>query len=86
MHPGDRAPHGDDEPELITPEDLGPRNPFPADAQRLGFDRYSGGDAGMIALAASLNGSKPSHRLIAAVLLVLVVGFVVWTLWSQFTA
>jgi len=85
METREQDPAEGDEPELITPEHLGPRNPFPPDAQRLGFDRYSGGDAGMLAIAASLDSRKPGHRLIAAVLLVAVVGFVAWTLWSQFT-
>ncbi|RNL80983.1 hypothetical protein EFL95_00945 [Nocardioides marmorisolisilvae] len=59
---------GDDEDlELIQPEDFLPRNPFPTDAQRLGFDRWSGGG---IDFAASLNGRKRSHRYVAITLLV----------------
>ena len=57
------------EPELITPEDFLPPNPFPLDAQRMGIDRWSD-DAGMIALAASLDPSKLSHRIVAWVMLV----------------
>lgn len=62
---------GDQEsaPELIRPEDFLPREPFPDDARRLGFDRYSGGDAAWIALAANLDGTKSTHRVIALVLL-----------------
>jgi len=81
MNLTDEEPDG--EPELITPEDLAPRNPFPTDAQRLGVDRFSGGDSGFLAIAASLDGSKPSHRLLATFLLVLVVGSFSLTLWGQ---
>ncbi|WP_148044930.1 hypothetical protein [Nocardioides marmorisolisilvae] len=63
-----RLTDGDDEDlELIQPEDFLPRNPFPTDAQRLGFDRWSGGG---IDFAASLNGRKRSHRYVAITLLV----------------
>lgn len=85
MNTRESEPDDGDTPELITPEDFLPSNPFPTDAQRLGVDRYSGGDAGILAVAASLDSSKPSHRLLALVLLVLIVGFSAWTLWSQFT-
>lgn len=84
MQTPDRDPE-DEQPELITPEDFLPRNPFPPDAQRIGFDRYTGGDGGFLAIAASLDARKPAHRVIAIVLLALVVGSFVWTLWSQFT-
>lgn len=58
---------GDDEElELIQPEDFLPHNPFPADAQRLGFDQYSGA---MIALAAGLDRRKPVHRVFAVAML-----------------
>jgi hypothetical protein len=62
-----------DEPEgeLITPEDFLPPNPFPPDAQRMGFDRYSD-DGAMIALAASLDPAKRSHKLVAWLMLVAV--------------
>jgi hypothetical protein len=53
--------------ELIQPEDFLPPNPIPADAQRLGLDRWSGAE---IAFAASLDGSKRSHRAVAIALLV----------------
>ncbi|MFL6024681.1 MAG: hypothetical protein ACJ72O_15185 [Marmoricola sp.] len=63
-----RTQDGDDEElELIQPEDFLPHNPFPTDAQRLGFDRWSGGG---IDFAASLNGRKRSHRYVAITLLV----------------
>lgn len=55
--------------ELIEPEDFLPPNPFPADARRMGFDQYSGGDAAWIALAANLDARKPAHRMIALLLL-----------------
>ena len=73
----------DDAPELIEPEDFLPRSPFPADAQRMGFDRYTGGDAGFLAVASALDGRKPGHRLFAYVLLTVVVGSFVLTLWGQ---
>jgi hypothetical protein len=59
-----------DEPELelIEPEDFLAPNPFPADAQRMGFDRYSDQGA-LIALAASLSPRKVSHRVVAWVML-----------------
>ena len=53
----------------ITPEDLLGRRPLPPDARRLGFDRNTE-EGAMIALAASLNPAKTSHRVIAWVLLV----------------
>ena len=43
--------------ELIEPEDFLPGNPFPPDAQRMGIDRWSD-DAGMIAIASSLDSSQ----------------------------
>ena len=46
--------------ELIEPEDFLPGNPFPPDAQRMGIDRWSD-DAGMIAVASSLDSRKLSH-------------------------
>lgn len=75
----------DHEPELITPEDFVPGNPYPVDAQRMGFDRYTGGEAAWLALAASLDARKTSHRLFAAVMLVVVVGSFALTLWGQIT-
>lgn len=78
-HPDD----GSDEPELIAPEDFVPGNPFPLDAQRMGFDRYTGGDAGLLAMASALDGRKPSHRLFAIALLTLVVGCFALTVWGQ---
>jgi hypothetical protein len=59
----------DGEPELITPEDFLARNPMPHDARRMGFDRYSD-EGAMIALAASLNPAKASHRVVAWLMLV----------------
>jgi len=57
----------DDDLELIQPEDFLPRDPFPADARRLGFDQYSGA---MIALAAGLDRRNPVHRAVALAMLV----------------
>lgn len=72
------------EPELILPEDFLPPSPFTADAQRMGFDRYTGGEAGMLAFASALDGRKASHRVFAVLLLVTVVGCFGLTLWGQF--
>ena len=74
-----------DEPELITPEDLLAPNPFPVDARRMGFDRYSE-EGAMIALAASLNPAKPTHRVFAWVMLLAVLIPLVSTLWFEFAA
>ena len=82
MQPRDESER--DEPELITPEDFAPPSPFPIDAQRMGFDRYTGGDAGFLAVASALDGRKPSHRNLAIVLLTLVIGCFVLTLWGQY--
>lgn len=71
------------EPELITPEDFLPPNPLPIDAQRMGIDRWTGGDAGFLAVASALDGRKASHRLFAYSLLTLVVGCFALTLWGQ---
>lgn len=72
------------EPDLITPEDFLPANRVPPDAQRLGFDRYAGGGEGAwIALAASLDSRKRSHRLFAYVMLTLFIGTFVLTLWGE---
>jgi hypothetical protein len=70
-------------PELIRPEDFLAPNPFPLDAQRMGFDRFTGDSGALIALAAALDGSKLSHRIVAWLLLVVVVGSFVLTLWYQ---
>ena len=72
----------DTEPELIEPEDFLARNPFPPDAQRMGVDRWSD-DAGMIAIASSLDSGKLSHKIIAWVMLVAVTSWLVLTLWLE---
>ncbi len=77
----------DEEPdyELIEPEDLlgeKARNPFPADARKMGFDRYSD-EGAMIALAASLNPAKTSHRIVAWVMLLTVTMPLLLTLWYE---
>lgn len=63
-----------DEPfrELITPEDFLARSPLPADARMMGFDRNTEQGA-IIALAASLNPAKTSHRVVAWVMLLALV-------------
>jgi hypothetical protein len=71
--------------ELIRPEDFLPRNPFPADAQRMGIDRWSD-DAGMIAIASSLDSSKRSHKLVAWVMLLALTSWLLMQLWFEFTS
>jgi hypothetical protein len=71
-------------PDLIEPEDFLPRNPFPVDTQRMGIDRWSD-DAGMIAIASSLNPAKLSHKIVAWVMLVAVTAWLVGTLWLELT-
>jgi hypothetical protein len=79
MQTREREPEWGEEPELIQPEDFLPHNPFPSDAQRLGFDRWSGGG---IDFAASLKANKPSHRAVAITLLVVFVAPVLLTVLS----
>ena len=71
LHAGRARTPDDDglELELIAPEDFLARNPFPLDAQRMGIDRWSD-DAGMIAIAASLDSRKLSHKIVAWVMLI----------------
>jgi hypothetical protein len=71
-------------PDLIQPEDFLARDPFPVDAQRMGVDRWSD-DAGMIAIAASLDSSKLSHKIIAWVMLLAVTSWLVLNLWFELT-
>ena len=70
--------------ELIEPEDLLAHNPFPLDAQRMGVDRWSD-DAGMIAIAASLDPAKVSHKVFAWVMLLAVTFWVLAQLWFELT-
>jgi hypothetical protein len=70
--------------ELIRPEDFLPADPFPLDARRMGIDRWSD-DAGMIAVAASLNPAKPSHRVFAWLMLLAVTVPFVINLWYELT-
>jgi hypothetical protein len=70
--------------ELIEPEDLLPHNPFPTDAQRMGVDRWSD-DAGMIAIAASLDPAKVSHKVFAWLMLLAVTFWVLAQLWFELT-
>jgi hypothetical protein len=85
MHDQDE-PGGDDGTpyELIEPEDFLAPNPFPQDAQRMGIDRWSD-DAGMIALAASLDSRKLSHKIVAWVMLVALTSWLVAQLWFELT-
>ena len=70
--------------ELIQPEDFLARSPFPADAQRMGIDRWSD-DAGMIALAASLDSRKLSHKIVAWLMLLVVTFWLLGTFWFEVT-
>lgn len=76
-----------DEPEadveLIRPEDFLPTRRFPADAQRMGIDHYTGLDGAWIGLASALDGRKVSHRLLATALLVIFVGSFALTIWQE---
>ncbi len=81
---GSDEPEDDAELELIEPEDFLARNPFPHDAQRMGIDRWSD-DAGMIAIAASLDPAKRSHKIVAWVMLLAVTSWVLAQLWFELT-
>ncbi len=70
--------------ELVEPEDFLPHNPFPPDAQRMGIDRWSD-DAGMIAIASSLNPAKLSHKIVAWVMLLAVTSWLLAQLWFELT-
>ena len=71
--------------ELIEPEDFLPRNPFPQDAQRMGIDRWSD-DAGMIAIASSLDSRKRSHKIVAWVMLLAVTSWLLMQLWFELSS
>ena len=68
--------------ELIAPEDFLPGNPFPPDAQRMGIDRWSD-NAGMIAVASSLDSRKLSHKIVAWVMLLSITAWLAFQLWIQ---
>jgi hypothetical protein len=70
--------------ELIRPEDFLARNPFPLDAQRMGIDRWSD-DSGMIAIAASLDSRKVSHKIVAWLMLIALTSWLLATLWFEIT-
>ena len=72
MREYDGTEHGapsEEPPEPISPEDFLGHHGIPADARALGLD-HNTEEGAMIALAASLNPSRVSHRLVAWVLLV----------------
>ena len=71
--------------ELIEPEDFLPGNPFPLDAQRMGIDRWSD-DAGMIAIASSLDSRKLSHKIVAWVMLLAVTSWLLMQLWFELSS
>jgi hypothetical protein len=56
------------DPELIRPEDFLAPDPIPLDARRMGLDRNTE-EGALLALAASLDPAKLSHKIIAWVLL-----------------
>ncbi len=70
--------------ELIRPEDFLAENPFPPDARRLGFDRWSD-EGALIALAASLDPAKTSHKVFAWLMLLAITTPVVLNLWFELT-
>ena len=80
--PGHAEDPDDSDLELIAPEDFLPRNPFPLDAQRMGIDRWSD-DAGMIAIASSLDSRKRSHKIVAWVMLLAVTSWLLIQLWFE---
>jgi hypothetical protein len=83
MQAHDEPEHPDEHGvELIEPEDFLPGNPFPPDAQRMGVDRWSD-DAGMIAIASSLDSRKLSHKIVAWVMLLAVTSWFVAQLWFE---
>ena len=85
MQEHDEPEHSDDSGvELVRPEDFLAPNPFPLDAQRMGIDRWSD-DAGLIAVAASLNPAKLSHKIAAWVMLVAVAAWLFGGLWLELT-
>ena len=57
---------------LIRPKDFLPPHPFPAKDHRLGFDRFTGDNGALLAVAASLDSAKVSHRIVAWLLLLVV--------------
>ena len=71
--------------ELIEPEDFLPANPFPPDAQRMGVDRWSD-DAGMIAIASSLDSRKRSHKVVAWVMLLALTSWLLVQLWFELSS
>lgn len=85
MQEYDEPEHPDDRGfELFEPEDFLPHNPFPTDAQRMGIDRWSD-DAGMIAIASSLNPAKLSHKIVAWLMLLAVTSWLLAQLWFELT-
>ena len=84
-YPEDGPDDGSEGVELIEPEDFLPSNPFPVDAQRMGIDRWSD-DAGMIAIASSLDSSKLSHKIVAWVMLLSLTSWLLMQLWFELSS
>jgi hypothetical protein len=85
MQEHDEPEHPEDSGvELVEPEDFLPANPFPLDAQRMGIDRWSD-NAGMIAVASSLDSRKLSHKIVAWVMLLSITAWLAFQLWIQMT-
>ena len=82
---GPRDEDGVSDYELIRPEDFLAATPFPSDAQRMGIDRWSD-DAGLIAIASSLDSRKLSHKIVAWVMLVSLTAWLGAQLWFELTA
>ena len=74
----------DSDLQPVRPEDFLARSPYPADARRIGADRWSD-DAALIALAASLDPAKLSHKIVAWVLLLAITLPLATNLWWELT-
>jgi hypothetical protein len=85
QEPEEPAEDHPSEVELIKPEDFLAHSPFPVDAQRMGIDRWSD-DAGLIAIASSLDSRKRSHKIVAWVMLICLTTWLVAQLWFELTA
>lgn len=74
-----------DEPELIEPDDFLAANPFPADARKMGFDRWSD-EGALIAFAANLDPANRFHKAVAWVWLLALASPLLMTVWFEIRA
>lgn len=80
-----------DPPWLLPPDDddlpplayVSHQSGLPADAVRMGMDRNTE-EGALVAMAGSLSGAKPSHRLVAWIILACFVGPIVMSLVHEF--